>query len=445
MLLDFLPNIIFTLLLIIAVGFFAKNVGRIKRNIYLGKSIDRTDQPKERWGNMARIALGQSKMVKRPIAGILHLVVYVGFILINIELLEIVVDGIVGTHRIFAPFLGGFYNFLIASFEICAALVLIAVIVFWCRRNVIRIKRFWKDEMKGWPKLDADLILYFEVILMGLFLTMNGADLAIQTYYPDAPHYAQAGSFPVSQFIAPLFEGSDLSSIITIERTAWWLHIIGIFFFLNYLYYSKHLHILLAFPNTFFADLRPKGQFNNNANVTAEVQLMMDPNADPYAATDDSVEVEKFGASDVMDLSQVQLLNAYTCTECGRCTSECPANQTGKKLSPRKIMMDTRDRLTEVGNNIEKNKGQFVDDGKQLLGDYISHEELWACTSCNACVEACPVDIDPLSIIMEMRQYLVMEESAAPSDLNNMMSNIENNGAPWPFNQQDRANWAQEL
>lgn len=445
MLLDFLPNIIFTLLLIIAVGFFAKNVGRIKRNIYLGKSIDRTDQPKERWGNMARIALGQSKMVKRPIAGILHVVVYVGFILINIELLEIVVDGIVGTHRIFAPFLGVFYNFLIASFEICAALVLIAVIVFWCRRNVIRIKRFWKDEMKGWPKLDADLILYFEVILMGLFLTMNGADLAIQTYYPDAPHYAQAGSFPVSQFIAPLFEGSDLSSIITIERTAWWLHIIGIFFFLNYLYYSKHLHILLAFPNTFFADLRPKGQFNNNANVTAEVQLMMDPNADPYAATDDSVEVEKFGASDVMDLSQVQLLNAYTCTECGRCTSECPANQTGKKLSPRKIMMDTRDRLTEVGNNIEKNKGQFVDDGKQLLGDYISHEELWACTSCNACVEACPVDIDPLSIIMEMRQYLVMEESAAPSDLNNMMSNIENNGAPWPFNQQDRANWAQEL
>ena len=445
MLSDFLPNIIFTLLLISAGGFFAKNVGRIKRNIYLGKSIDRTDQPKERWGNMARIALGQSKMVKRPIAGILHVVVYVGFILINIELLEIVVDGIVGTHRIFAPFLGGFYNILIASFEICAALVLIAVILFWCRRNVIRIQRFWKDEMKGWPKLDADLILYFEVVLMGLFLTMNGADLAIQTYYPDAPHYAQAGSFPVSQFIAPLFEGSDLSSIILIERTAWWMHIIGIFFFLNYLYYSKHLHILLAFPNTFFADLRPKGQFNNNANVTAEVQLMMDPNADPYAATDDSAEVEKFGASDVMDLNQVQLLNAYTCTECGRCTSECPANQTGKKLSPRKVMMDTRDRLTEVGNNIEKNKGQFVDDGKQLLGDYISHEELWACTSCNACVEACPVDIDPLSIIMEMRQYLVMEESAAPSDLNNMMSNIENNGAPWPFNQQDRANWAQEL
>ena len=445
MLLDFLPNIIFTLLLAIAVGFFVKNVGRIKRNIYLGRSIDRTDRTKERWGNMARIALGQSKMVKRPIAGILHVVVYVGFILINIELLEIVVDGIAGTHRIFAPHLGGFYNVLIGSFEICAALVLIAVIVFWCRRNVIRIQRFWKDEMKGWPKLDADLILYFEVVLMGLFLTMNGADLAIQTNFADTPHYVQAGAFPVSQWITPLFDGMELSSLILVERTAWWMHIIGIFCFLNYLYYSKHLHILIAFPNTFFADLRPKGQFNNNANVTAEVKLMMDPSADPYAVTDDTAEVEKFGASDVMDLNQVQLLNAYTCTECGRCTSECPANQTGKKLSPRKIMMDTRDRLTEVGDNIENNKGQFVDDGKQLLGDYITNEELWACTSCNACTEACPVDIDPLSIIMEMRQYLVMEESAAPTDLNNMMSNIENNGAPWPFNQQDRANWVQEL
>ena len=445
MLLDFLPNIVFTLLFAIAVGFFVKNVGRIKRNIYLGRSIDRIDRTKERWGNMARIALGQSKMVKRPIAGILHLVVYVGFILINIELLEIVVDGIAGTHRIFAPYLGGFYNVLIGSFEICAALVLIAVIVFWCRRNVIRIQRFWKDEMKGWPKLDADLILYFEVVLMGLFLTMNGADLAIQTNFVDTPHYVQAGAFPVSQWITPLFDGMELSSLILVERTAWWMHIIGIFCFLNYLYYSKHLHILLAFPNTFFADLRPKGQFNNNANVTAEVKLMMDPSADPYAVTDDTAEVEKFGASDVMDLNQVQLLNAYTCTECGRCTSECPANQTGKKLSPRKIMMDTRDRLTEVGDNIENNKGQFVDDGKQLLGDYITNEELWACTSCNACTEACPVDIDPLSIIMEMRQYLVMEESAAPTDLNNMMSNIENNGAPWPFNQQDRANWAQEL
>ena len=445
MLLELLPNVLFVVLLAVAVGLFAKNVKKINRNIQLGRAIDRNDRSNERWANMARIALGQSKMVKRPIAGILHIVVYIGFILINIELLEIVVDGILGTHRIFAPYLGGFYNVLIGSFEILAALVLVAVIIFWCRRNVIRIQRFWKDEMKGWPKLDADLILYFEVVLMGLFLTMNGADLAIQTQFPDAPHYMQAGAFPVSQYLLPLFEGSDLSSLILVERSAWWMHIIGIFVFLNYLYYSKHLHILLAFPNTYFANLNPKGQFGNNPNVTAEVQLMMDPNADPFAAGDDTAEVEKFGASDVMDLNRIQLLNAYTCTECGRCTSECPANQTGKKLSPRKIMMDTRDRLTEVGDNMEKNKGTFVDDGKQLLGDYISHEELWACTSCNACVEACPVNIDPLSIIMDMRQYLVMEESAGPSDLNNMMSNIENNGAPWPFNQQDRANWAQEL
>jgi heterodisulfide reductase subunit C len=445
MLLELLPNVLFVVLLAVAVGLFAKNVRKINRNIQLGRTIDRNDRSNERWANMARIALGQSKMVKRPIAGILHIVVYIGFILINIELLEIVVDGILGTHRIFAPYLGGFYNILIGSFEILAALVLLAVIIFWCRRNVIRIQRFWKDEMKGWPKLDADLILYFEVVLMGLFLTMNGADLAIQTQFPDAPHYMQAGAFPVSQYLLPLFEGSDLSSLILVERSAWWMHIIGIFIFLNYLYYSKHLHILLAFPNTYFANLNPKGQFGNNPNVTAEVQLMMDPNADPFAAGDDTAEVEKFGASDVMDLNRIQLLNAYTCTECGRCTSECPANQTGKKLSPRKIMMDTRDRLTEVGDNMEKNKGTFVDDGKQLLGDYISHEELWACTSCNACVEACPVNIDPLSIIMDMRQYLVMEESAGPSDLNNMMSNIENNGAPWPFNQQDRANWAQEL
>ena len=445
MLLELLPNVLFVFLLGVAVGLFAKNIKKINRNIQLGRKIDRSDRSNERWGNMVRIALGQSKMVKRPLAGILHIVVYIGFILINIELLEIVVDGILGTHRIFAPYLGGFYNILIGSFEILATLVLVAVIIFWCRRNVIRLQRFWKDEMKGWPKLDADLILYFEIVLMGLFLTMNGADLAIQTYFPEATHYMQAGAFPVSQFLLPFFEGNELSSLILVERTAWWMHIIGIFIFLNYLYYSKHLHILLAFPNTYFSNLNPKGQFGNNPNVTSEVQLMMDPNADPYAAGDESAEVEKFGASDVMDLNRIQLLNAYTCTECGRCTSECPANQTGKKLSPRKVMMDTRDRLTEVGDNIEKNKGTFIEDGKQLLGDYISYEELWACTSCNACVEACPVDIDPLSIIMDMRQYLIMEESAGPSDLNNMMSNIENNGAPWPFNQQDRANWAKEL
>ena len=437
---NLIPNVIFAILLVVAVGIFTKNIRQIIANIQLGKSTDRTDQKSARWRNMARIALGQSKMVRRPVAGILHVVVYLGFILINIELLEIIVDGLLGTHRVFAPYLGSFYNFLIGSFEVLAFLVLVSVIVFWLRRNVLRIQRFWKAEMKGWPKLDADLILYFEIILMGLFLSMNATDALLQQL--GAVHYQQAGYFPVSQYLMPLFDNLSESTLIVLERTFWWSHIIGIFIFLNYLYYSKHLHILLAFPNTFYANLMPKGAFRNNATVTQEVKLMLDPNADPYAAPTTEAEPDKFGASDVMDLNWVQLMNAYTCTECGRCTSVCPANQTGKKLSPRKIMMDTRDRLTEVGNQQREKTG--LSDGKQLLDDYISREELWACTSCNACTEACPVDIDPLSIIMDMRQYLVMEQSAAPSDLNAMMSNIENNGAPWPFNNQDRLLWAQE-
>ena len=446
MLMDILPNMFFVIILLISITIFTRNILKIKNNINLGRSIDRSDNKSARWKNMARIALGQSKMVSRPIAGILHVVVYIGFLIINIELLEIVVDGIFGTHRVFAPFLGSAYNVLIATFEIFAFLVLLAVLVFWARRNIIRLNRFRKSEMKGWPKLDADLILYFEIVLMTLFLTMNGADFYIQTNFPAANDYHQAGSFPISQFMTSVFDGMALDSVILVERSAWWMHIIGIFIFLNYLYYSKHLHILLAFPNTYFANLNAKGGFANNPTVTAEVKLMMDPDADPYAVPETtSDEPEKFGASDVMDLNRVQLLNAYTCTECGRCTSECPANQTGKLLSPRKIMMDTRDRLTEVGNNIQKNKGVFVPDGKQLYNDYITAEELWACTSCNACVQACPIDIDPLSIIMNMRQYLVMEESAAPADLNNMMGNIENNGAPWPFNQQDRLNWVEDL
>lgn len=445
MLMDILPNMFFVIILLISITIFTRNILKIKNNINLGRSIDRSDNKSARWKNLARIALGQSKMVSRPIAGILHVVVYIGFLIINIELLEIVVDGIFGTHRVFAPFLGSAYNVLIATFEIFAFLVLLAVLVFWARRNIIRLNRFRKSEMKGWPKLDADLILYFEIVLMTLFLTMNGADFYIQTNFT-AIDYHQAGSFPISQFMTSVFEGMAKDSVILVERTAWWMHIIGIFIFLNYLYYSKHLHILLAFPNTYFANLNAKGGFANNPTVTAEVKLMMDPDADPYAVPETtSDEPEKFGSSDVMDLNRVQLLNAYTCTECGRCTSECPANQTGKLLSPRKIMMDTRDRLTEVGNNIQKNKGVFVPDGKQLYNDYITAEELWACTSCNACVQACPIDIDPLSIIMSMRQYLVMEESAAPADLNNMMGNIENNGAPWPFNQQDRLNWVEDL
>ena len=437
----FLPNLIFALLLITALFFFTKNILSIRRNILLGKDIERKDQSKKRWSNMVRIALGQSKMVTKPIAGSLHVIVYIGFVIINIELLEIILDGLFGTHRLFAPYLGGFYNVLIASFEILAALVLVAVVLFWIRRNLIKIKRFFSSEMKGWPKKDADYILYFEIVLMSLFLSMNAADLLLQNM--GEPHYIKAGSFPISQFIAPLFSSLSMESLVILERTFWWLHITGILIFLNYLYFSKHLHILLAFPNTYFANLNPKGYFKNNPIVTAEVKLMLDPNADPYAAPADGAVPDKFGASDAIDLNWVQLLNAYTCTECGRCTSECPANQTGKLLSPRKIMMDTRDRLEEIGKNINKN-GSFQEDGNQLLDNYITREELWACTSCNACVDACPVDIDPLSIIMDMRQYLVMEESAAPTDLNNMMSNIENNGAPWPFNNQDRLLWANE-
>ncbi|MFS4457187.1 4Fe-4S dicluster domain-containing protein [Maribacter sp. 2304DJ31-5] len=439
---QYVPNIIFLALLVFGIGFFVKNVGRLRRNILLGKDVDVSDNISQRWKNMAMIALGQSKMVVRPVAGMLHVIVYIGFIIINIEVLEIVIDGIFGTHRIFAV-LGTFYDFLIGSFELLALLVVVAVVVFWIRRNIVRLRRFIKPEMKGWPQKDGNLILYIELILMLLFLTMNAADLQLQQQ--GAEHYVRAGAFPVSSIIVPLFESMSQTHLTLLERTAWWLHISGILFFLNYLYYSKHLHILLAFPNTYYGKLTPKGQFQNLESVTKEVRMMMDPSVDSFAApAEDAPIPEKFGASDVHDLSWVQLLNAYTCTECGRCTSECPANRTGKKLSPRKIMMDTRDRLEEVGKNIEVNKGEYKDDGKQLLDDYISREELWACTSCNACVEACPVSIDPLSIIMDMRQYLVMEQSAAPSDLNNMMGNIENNGAPWPFNQMDRLNWGQE-
>ena len=436
---DYLPNIFFAIALFVGIGFFVMNILKLIRNIKLGKDIDRSDRKIERWKNMARIALGQSKMVSRPFAGFLHVIVYIGFVVINIEVLEIVIDGLFGTHRVFQPLLGNtIYGFLIGTFEILAFLVLVAVILFWLRRNIVQLKRFMSKEMKGWPKSDGNLILYFEIVLMSLFIVMNATDHTFQE--------ANIGN-PISQFVAPLFSGYSLETLATIEHTTWWVHIIGILIFLNYLYYSKHLHILLAFPNTFFANLDPKGKFNNLASVTSEVRMMMDPDADPYAMPEEGPEdevPEKFGASDVTDLNWVQLLNAYTCTECGRCTSSCPANMTGKELSPRAIMMKTRDRLEEVSQNIDENGGVFKDDGKQLLNDYITPEELWACTSCNACVEECPIDIDPLSIIMDMRRYLVMEQSAAPQELNMMMTNIENNGAPWQYNQQDRLNWKDE-
>ncbi len=432
----YLPNVIFLLLLGMCVGLFVRNCKRILHSIRLGKPIDRSTDSKQRWKNMLRVAFGQQKMAARPVAAILHGIVYVGFVLINIELLEICIDGITGSHRSFAPYLGSFYSFLIGSFEVLAFLVLLAVILFWIRRNIIRIQRFWSAEMKGWPKRDADLILYFEMVLMLLFLSMNATDSLLQAQ--GYPGYIQAGFFPISDYLHPLYAGFEVEQLVMLERSFWWLHSIGIGVFLNYLYYSKHLHIILAFPNTYFANLEAKGKFGVNPQIKNEVQQMLFP--ETYSSTSSAVP-EKFGVSDVFDLNWVQLMNAYSCTECGRCTSVCPAHLTGKKLSPRKIMMDTRDRLEEVGQNIRKHNGEFKSDQKELLHHYISTEEIWACTTCNACVDACPIEIDPLSIIMEMRQYLTMEKSEAPNELNAMMSNLENNGAPWPFSNQDRLEW----
>lgn len=433
---QFLPNAVFIALLGGAIYWFSKNVGRIRANILLGRDIDRSNNAAGRRANMLRVAFGQSKMQARPIAGFLHFVIYASFLIINVEVLEIIIDGIFGTHRFFAHFLGGAYDIIISFFEILAVATIVTVVIFWWRRNVGKLDRFHKPEMKGWPFKDANIILYIEVALMFALLNMN----AVEENFASSEH-----SFIVSHSIAPLWSGLNEGSLHLMERFFWWIHIAGILAFLNYLPFSKHFHIILAFPNTYFANLEAKGKFANNAAVTKEVKLMMDPTADPFAAPapDADAPVEKFGAKDAMDLSWVNLLNAYTCTECGRCTSECPANLTGKKLSPRKIMMDTRDRIDEIGKNIEAN-GEFKDDGKTLLGDYITKEELWACTSCNACVQACPVDIDPLNIIMQLRNFATMEESSAPAELNAMMTNIENNGAPWPFSQMDRANWINE-
>ena len=420
-------------------GLFGRSLFKIYRNILLGRTINRSDNKAERWATMARVALGQGKMMTRPVAGVLHVFVYVGFVIINIELLEIIIDGIFGTHRFLQSIFGeSFYAIFTSTLEVLALLVVLAVVVFFIRRNFYGVKRLTMKELFGWPKHDANWILIIEFALMVAFFTMNAAD-----YYADAQRFS--GNFPISKHIFPFFGSFGLESLHIIEKSAWWFHFVGILFFMNYLYYSKHLHIILAFPSTWYANLNPKGQFNNLDSVTKEIKLMMDPNADPYAVpAEGEAEVpSKFGAEDVFDLNQVQLLNAYSCTECGRCTSSCPANMTGKELSPRLIMMKTRDRLEEVGKNIDKN-GKFVDDGKKLLNDYISKEELWACTTCNACTEACPLLLDPLSIIFEMRRFLVMEQSAAPQELNLMMTNVENNAAPWQYNQADRLNWANE-
>ncbi|MFM7767403.1 MAG: 4Fe-4S dicluster domain-containing protein [Bacteroidota bacterium] len=433
-----LSSVLFALILGAGIWFFYTSIRKIIRNINLGRDVQINDRKSERWATMFRVALGQSKMVTRPVAGFFHIIIYAGFIIINIEVLEIIIDGLFGTHRVFANLLGPFYDFLIASFEILALLVVVACVVFFARRAIIRLRRFTSPELKGFPNKDAMIILGTEVVLMSLFLFMNASDSLLQQRGVD--HYVQAGSFPISSFLNPLLAGMGDQSLIMVERVCWWLHIIGILAFLNYVPFSKHFHIFLSFPNVWYSKLDAKGKFSNNEAVANEVRLMMDPSAVPPPPSDTPTP---FGAKDVKDLTWKNLMDAYSCTECGRCTSSCPANITGKKLSPRKVMMDTRDRLEEVGRNHDKH-GANHDDGKTLLNDYITPEELWACTTCNACVEACPVNIDPLSIIVEMRRYLVMEQSAAPTELNGMFTKIENNGAPWQFSQADRMNWTQE-
>lgn len=434
-----ISNIIFLVVFLVAITLFIRNLNKIIANIKLGRDINRSDRSTDRWKNMFRVAVGQSKMTRRPVAGILHIILYLGFVIINIEVIEIIVDGVFGSHRFLSSILPiGLYNFLIGSFEILAILVLVACVIFLVRRNLIRIKRFWSKEMTSWPRTDANLILVFEILLMSAFLIMNATDGLL--FAAGNPHYATSFYNPVSQYFQFMFTAMDTATLVTIERFTWWFHIIGILGFMNYVLISKHLHIFFAFPSTYFANLNPLGQFNNLESVTNEVKLMMDPNADPYATPAADTPPEQFGAKDANDLNWVQLLNAYSCTECGRCTDNCPANQTGKLLSPRKILMDTRDRITELADNKRKGK----EDTKSLLGDYITSEELWACTSCNACTDACPIELDPLSIIMDMRRYLVMEQSAAPTELNMMFTNVENNGAPWQFPAADRLNWKDE-
>jgi heterodisulfide reductase subunit C/uncharacterized membrane protein len=430
-----ISQLIFGIIFIAAIILFYKNASKIYRNIKLGQSVDRTDRGGERIKIMLLVAFGQKKMFKKPIPALLHLFVYVGFCIINIEMLEIVIDGLFGSHRVLSNVLGGFYDFLIFSFEILAFLVLLGCVIFMIRRNVLKIKRLNQSELNNWPKTDANLILTAEILLMAAFLIMNAADYKLQTL--GAAGYHSVGSFPISSYLVGILPDS-VSNLILIERFAWWFHIIGVLAFLNYLPISKHLHIILAFPNTYFTRLEPKGEFKNMASVTEEVKVMLDPSLPPPTG-----EASRFGVKDVQDLTWKNLLDAYTCTECGRCTSACPANMTGKLLSPRKIMMDTRDRLEEVGKNIDKN-GSFVEDGKGLLDTYITREEIWACTTCNACVEQCPVNINPLEIIVGLRQFAVMEESQAPSSINNMFSNLENNGAPWKYSQADRANWTNQ-
>jgi heterodisulfide reductase subunit C len=430
-------QLLFIVCTIAGIYIFAKKVGEIRRNILLGRDEDRSDNSGERWKTMLLMAIGQKKMFKKPVPALLHLAVYAGFVIINIEILEIFLDGILGKHRLFAPMLGGLYPFLIGFFEVLGALVLIGCVIFLIRRNIVKVGRLNMKELIGWPREDANIILITEIILMSLFLTMNTADLVLQSR--NVEHYTQTAPFLVTSHLTGMFAGMSDGALMGAERGCWWAHILGIFFFLNYLPYSKHLHILLAFPNSYYSKLTSKAQVRNMPEIQSEVLYMMEPDKAP-AATTGEPEHKRFGAKDVTDLTWKNLLDAYSCTECGRCTAVCPANNTGKLLSPRKIMMDTRDRLEEVGKNISLNK-EYKDDGKALLRDYISVEELNACTTCQACVEACPVLIDPLDIIMQLRRNLVMEESTAPQEWNLMFGNIENNMAPWKFSPDDRDAW----
>lgn len=435
---QYLQQILFVLLAISAIYIFTKKVGEIRRNIFLGKALDLSDNAAIRWKNLLLLALGQKKMFKNIPVALMHFIIYAGFIIINIEVLEIVLDGILGTHRLFLPLLGGIYNWLINIFEVLALGVLVVCVIFLARRNWLKLKRFLSKDLNGWPKTDANFILITEIILMSLFLIMNATDQILQDR--GQAHYANTGGFLISAQMIPLFEGFSSNTLVVIERTAWWIHIAGIFAFLNYLPYSKHLHIALAFPNAYYAKLDSPGKFNNMPEVQNEVLYAMQPELAPTNAAPPA----SFGAKDIFDLSWKNLMDAYSCTECGRCTAECPANITGKLLSPRKIMMATRDRLEEVGKNINQNKS-FIQDNKSLLHDYISVEELRACTTCNACVEACPVSISPLDIIVELRRSLIMEESNAPQEWNSTFSNIENNFAPWKFSPDDRDKWASEM
>jgi heterodisulfide reductase subunit C len=425
---QYLPQIAFLFLAAVAIYLFSKKAGEIKRNIFLGRAEEFNNHKNLRWKNVLLLALGQKKMFKNPLVAIMHFIIYAGFIIINIEVLEIVLDGILGTHRLFAKPLGNLYTYLINSFELLAVLVTIVCVIFLMRRNVIKLQRFISKDLNGWPRSDANYILITEIVLMSLFLIMNAAD-ASQTFF-------------FSSVLKPLFTGVSEHTVEAIEKTCWWLHIIGIFAFLNYLPHSKHLHIILAFPNAYFTSLEPEGKIKNMPDIQKEVLYAMQPELAPITTTTENPK--KFGAKDVFDLSWKNLLDSYSCTECGRCTSACPANITGKLLSPRAIMMKTRDRLEEVGKNINTNK-TFKDDSKALLNDYISIEELRACTTCNACVEACPVSISPLDIIMQLRRYLIMEESNAPQEWNGTFSNIENNFAPWKFSPDERDKWAVEL